>query len=98
MTDAEVMLWHKLRDRRMLSVKFRRQAPIGPYIADFLCVQHRLVIQADGAQHADSAHDLKRDRWPMQKGYRTLRFWNDDILRRTDEVMATIAAACGLEW
>ncbi|MGD0723809.1 MAG: endonuclease domain-containing protein [Roseiarcus sp.] len=97
-TDAERALWYALRDRRMQSVKFRRQAPVGPYIADFLCVEHRLIVEADGDQHAQGARDDVRDAWLARAGYRVLRFGNRDILRERDSVLATIAAACGLPW
>ncbi len=98
LTDAERRLWHALRDRRMQSVKFRRQAPVGPYIADFLCVQHKLVVEADGSQHGENARDNVRDAWFASNGYRALRFWNYEILTGRENVLATIAAACGLPW
>jgi very-short-patch-repair endonuclease len=97
-TDAERKLWHALRDRRLQGVKFRRQAPIGLYVADFLCTEHRLIIEADGSQHAQNANDLIRDAWLTGDGYKILRFWNHDILTARESVLATIAAACGLSW
>jgi very-short-patch-repair endonuclease len=97
-TDAECKLWHALRDRRMQAVKFRRQAPIGVYIADFLCVQHRLVVEVDGSQHTQKPYDSARDVWLTHEGYRVLRFWNHEVLTARDNVLATIAAACGLPW
>ena len=60
-TEAERKLWYVLRDRRMQALKFRRQAPVGPYIVDFLCIAHRLVVEADGSQHAESKRDAIRD-------------------------------------
>jgi very-short-patch-repair endonuclease len=98
LTDAERKLWHALRDRRMQSLKFRRQTPVGPYIADFLCIKYRLVIEADGSQHAESVTDSARDVWFTRNGYRVLRFWNHEVLAAQDNVLATIAAACGLPW
>ncbi len=98
LTDAERKLWYALRDRRLQTVKFRRQAPIGFYIADFLCVQHRLVVEVDGSQHAQSSRDAARDAWLQREGYRVLRFWNHDVLTAHESVLATIAAACGLPW
>jgi very-short-patch-repair endonuclease len=98
LTDAERTLWHALRDRRMQSIKFRRQAPIGPYIADFLCIEHRLVVEADGSRHAQSLRDVARDEWLARNGYKILRFWNNDILTAQESVLATIAATCGLPW
>jgi very-short-patch-repair endonuclease len=98
LTDAERKLWYALRDRRLQTVKFRRQAPIGFYIADFLCVQHRLVVEVDGSQHAQSSRDAARDAWLQRESYRVLRFWNHDVLTARESVLATIAAACGLPW
>ena len=98
LTDAERKLWYALRDRRMQSVKFRRQAPLGPFIADFLCVQHKLIIEADGSQHGQSARDSARDAWFTRNGYRVLRFWNHEVFTEQESVLATIAAACGLPW
>jgi len=63
MTDAERKLWFLLRDRRLASAKFRRQAPIGPYIADFVCLRRKLIVEADGGQHYESNRDVARDRW-----------------------------------
>ena len=97
-TDAERKLWHALRDRRMQALKFRRQAPIGPFVVDFLCIEHRLVVEADGAQHAEDLKDASRDAWLKAKGYKFLRFWNHDILTNEESVLATIAAHCGLSW
>ena len=97
-TDAERALWYALRDRRLQSLKFRRQAPVGPYIADFLCIAHRLIVEADGGQHAESLRDAIRDAWLARAGYRVLRFSNHDVLRQRDSVLATILAACGLPW
>src|SRR5216683_1045181 len=63
MTDAERRLWSALRGRRLRGFKFRRQHRLGPFIADFVCVEHRLVIEADGGQHAESAVDARRTAW-----------------------------------
>ncbi len=97
-TDAERRLWYALRDRRLQMLKFRRQAPIGPYIVDFLCIAHRLIVEADGSQHAESRRDSVRDAWLRQQGYSVLRFSNRDILTTPESVLATIAATCGLPW
>jgi very-short-patch-repair endonuclease len=97
-TEAERKLWYALRDRRMQHVKFRRQAPIGPYVADFLCIEHRLIIEADGGRHAGSAKDIARDTWLARNGYKILRLWNRDILTDRESVLATIAVTCGLPW
>ena len=93
MTDAERLLWYFLRARRFAGCKFRRQHPIGPFIADFACVEHRLVIEADGGQHAESATDSRRTHWLEAEGWRVMRYWNDDILYRTNEVLEEIRKA-----
>src|SRR5437899_1689174 len=81
MTDAERKLWSALRSRQMEGAKFRRQQPIGPFIADFVCQERRLIIEADGGQHAESSTDDRRTAFLESKGYRVLRFWNNDILQ-----------------
>ncbi len=82
-----------LRSRRQADFKFRRQHPIGPFVADFVCLGHRLVVEADGGQHADSEHDARRTQWLERRGWRVLRFWNNDVLARTDDVLSAILAA-----
>lgn len=72
-TPTEARLWQILR-REQLGVRFRRQEPIGPYIVDFVCFEHRLIIEADGGQHAESQHDARRDVWLRGQGFRLLRF------------------------
>ncbi|MGO9460688.1 MAG: endonuclease domain-containing protein, partial [Rhodomicrobium sp.] len=91
MTDAEHGLWRILRNRQFAATKFRRQVPIGLYIADFVCYEARLIIEADGGQHADSARDLARDAWFEAQGFRPLRFWNTDILNNPEGVANVIA-------
>jgi very-short-patch-repair endonuclease len=87
-TDAERVLWQHLRARRLSGLKFRRQYPIAGYIADFVCVEVKLVIELDGGQHVDQqAYDAERTRKLETNGYRVLRFWNDDVLLRTGEVL-----------
>jgi len=98
MTEPEKQLWRHLRDRRLQGVKFRRQAPVGPYIVDFLCIEHKLIIELDGSQHIESARDLRRDAWLVANGYRVKRFWNDEVIRERQSVIDTIAAECGLPW
>lgn len=81
MTAAERRLWYRLRARRF-GKKVKRQVPIGPYIVDFACLRHKLIIELDGGQHADNAQDVERDAWLEQCGYRVLRFWNHDVLKQ----------------
>jgi very-short-patch-repair endonuclease len=93
MTDAERKLWFALRNRQLGGAKFRRQQPIGPFVADFVCQERRLIIEADGGQHAESITDDCRTAFLESKGYRVLRFWNTDILSNLDGVAQAIAAA-----
>jgi very-short-patch-repair endonuclease len=93
MTDAERKLWFALRDRRFASFKFRRQAPIGPFIADFICHELRVVIEADGGQHSDSRSDQRRDDWFARNDFLVLRFWNNDVLSNREGVLTSILEA-----
>jgi very-short-patch-repair endonuclease len=90
MTDAERKLWLLLRDRRLAGFKFRRQAPVEPYIADFVCLRRKLIVEADGGQHTDNAHDFDRDRWLAAEGYSTARYSNIDILKNPEGVLADL--------
>lgn len=90
MTDAELLLWRHLRAHRLNGHKFRRQQPIGPYIVDFVHFGARLIIEADGGQHNDSDSDRIRDSYLQRQGFRTLRFWNNDILTQTEAVLNAI--------
>jgi very-short-patch-repair endonuclease len=92
MTDAERKLWSVLRNRQLDGAKFRRQQPIGPFIADFVCHERRLIVEADGGQHADDLGDRRRTAFLESKGYRVLRFWNNDILTNLRGVAEVIAA------
>ncbi len=96
-TDAERSLWSRLRARQILQLKFVRQEPLGPYIADFLCRECRLIVEVDGSQHADSARDRARDQWLGAHGYRVLRFWNNDVINNIEGVLEEIAAAASLQ-
>lgn len=94
MTDAERLLWRHLRDRGLLGHKFRRQHAIGGFIADFICIEAMLIVEADGGQHADHTdEDAQRTRDLAALGYRVLRFWNDDMLLRTDAVLEVVIEA-----
>src|SRR5689334_8069909 len=89
-TDAERRMWSALRDRRLLKFKFRRQHPIGRCIVDFACTEHRLVIEIDGSQHADSPTDHHRTAWLESQGWRVIRFWNNDVLNNSNGVIVAI--------
>jgi len=93
MTDAERRLWSVLRSRRLLGYKFRRQHPIGPFIADFACIGHKLIVEADGGQHDESATDKRRTAWLKREGWRIVRFWNNDILANPAGVGEAIVQA-----
>ena len=90
-TDAESALWRQLRSGRLAGHKFKRQQPIGSFIVDFVCFARKLVIEVDGGQHTDAqAADLVRTRWLESQEFRVIRFWNDDVLLRTNHVLEEI--------
>ncbi len=80
-----------LRAQRTARLKFRRQHPIGPYIVDFICTEHRLIVEVDGGRHLESPADRLRDRWLKAQGFLVLRFWNNEVLTKTGEVLEQIA-------
>lgn len=92
-TDTEKHLWYNLRANR-LGFKFKRQVPIGSYIVDFVCLEKRLIIELDGGQHIDNQHyDMTRTNALTSKGFKVLRFWNNDVLQQTSVVLAVILKA-----
>jgi very-short-patch-repair endonuclease len=93
-TEAERKLWSCLRDKRLLGLRFRRQQPIGPYIADFYCAAAKLIVELDGSQHANAQaqYDLSRTTWLEARGYKVLRFWNTD-LQDSDFIVGAICHA-----
>ncbi len=96
LTKAERVLWRRIRYRQIFGHKFRRQAPIGPFIVDFLCVEQRLVIELDGGQHGmagGQASDAVRDRVLAAQGFAVLRFWNNEVAENLDGVLERIAEA-----
>ena len=92
-TDAERRLWAMLRDRRMPVFKFKRQFVIDPYIVDFVCFERRLIIEADGAHHAESEYDAWRDQFLRSHGFSLLRFWDNDVVQNPAGVFDAIRAA-----
>jgi lysyl-tRNA synthetase class 2 len=94
-TDAERVLWYRLRDRRLAGLKFKRQVPIDRFVVDFICADARLIIEVDGGQHDENLHDAKRTEALEALGYLVLRFWNHDVLQNTngvlEEILNTIA-------
>ncbi|MEZ5460929.1 endonuclease domain-containing protein [Dokdonella sp.] len=92
LTDAERKLWSRIRARQLEGVKFRRQHPIPPYIADFCCIERRLIIELDGSQHNQRV-DEARTRYLARSGWRILRFWDSEVLSQTDAVLEAIRNA-----
>jgi very-short-patch-repair endonuclease len=96
MIEAERRLWQILRSHQIKGHKFRRQVPIGPYIADFVCHEVRLIVEIDGGQHdRSSPQDAERTEFLQNEDYRILRFWNNEILANLDGVHETIADKLG---
>src|SRR5262245_6956342 len=94
-SDAERRLWQELRGRRFVGYKFRRQVPIGPYIADFACTTARLVIECDGDAHGfddQQLWDVRRSAWLARLGWRVIRFWEHE-LRDMDNVLERVWGA-----
>ena len=84
-TDAERRLWREVRNRRLGGHKFRRQQPLRQYIVDFVCFEHKLIVELDGGQHNDRIaydYDSERTAWLESQGFRVLRFWNNQVMRR----------------
>jgi very-short-patch-repair endonuclease len=95
-TDAEALLWQRLRSRQLAGYKFRRQHPVGVFFADFACIEARLVVELDGGQHASAEGQLSDERRSAAlaaQGYVVLRFWNHDVLQQTDVVLERILGA-----
>ena len=95
-TDAERTLWNHLSGRQLVGAKFRRQQPIGRYIVDFVSQEDKLIIELDGGHHNEPAVqslDGERSRWLESKGYRVLRFWNNDVGQNLDGVVYRIREA-----
>jgi very-short-patch-repair endonuclease len=90
-TDAEKLLWSRLRSRQLEGAKFVRQLPIGPFVADFACRSLMLVIELDGGQHADNPADAERTAHIEAFGYHVIRFWNNEVLSNPDGVLQMIA-------
>ncbi|TVP90149.1 MAG: endonuclease domain-containing protein [Pseudomonadaceae bacterium] len=95
MTDSERLLWYHLRGHRLAGQKFRRQQPLGKYVVDFVHFGARVIVEVDGGQHNDSPHDAVRDAWLRAQGFQVLRFWNNEVLGNTQQVLEVIYAAVG---
>jgi len=90
-TDAELRLWSRLRRKQLDGFRFRRQQPLGAYVVDLFCPEAKLIIEVDGGQHAEESP--VRENWLKSRGYRVLRFWNNDVLGNTEGVLLTIREA-----
>jgi len=94
MTEAERRLWRRLRMRELSGFKFRRQRPMGNYVVDFVCLDRRLIIEVDGGQHAEQVdRDERRSAWLASRGFRVLRFWNNEVFEHLDVVCEVILQA-----
>jgi very-short-patch-repair endonuclease len=96
MTDAEKVLWRALKRIPVYGSHFRRQVPIGPYVADFACLKARLIVELDGGHHSrddTQAKDAIRSQWLEREGYRVIRFWNSELNENIAGVLDTIYAA-----
>lgn len=92
MTEAEKQIWHRLRSRQTDGYRFRRQVPLGRFIADFVCHEAKLIVETDGGQHDPSSEEeARRSRFLESQGYRVLRFWNNEVLENPDGVLTAIA-------
>ena len=90
-TDAERLLWKQLRSRQLNGFKFRRQVPIGPYIVDFLCMSLKLIVEVDGSQHMSNLqYDNSRTQYLESHGFHVARYWNNEVLSRTDSVLEAL--------
>lgn len=90
LTDPEKILWHYVRNRRFANYKFRRQVPIGKYIADFVCYEKRLIIELDGREHIEAknlVHDKIRTQYLNERGFKVVRYYNTDVLNNIDTVL-----------
>ena len=95
-TEAETKLWWLLRNRQLDDRKFRRQAPIGNYIVDFVCLDAKLVIEVDSGHHQlQGADDKERTKWLECEGFRVLRFWNNQVLKEIESVQESILTELG---
>ena len=91
-TEAEKIFWQEIRNRKVNNLKFYRQYSIGPYILDFFCPQIRLAIELDGKQHKDAReYDMEREFFLKSKDIRTIRFWNEKILKDIKNVLKIVA-------
>lgn len=92
-TKAERLLWKHLGKKQLADLHFRRQVPLGPYFADFLCYEVKLIVEVDGGQHGELSHvdyDESRTQFLMDEGFHVLRFWNSDVIENVEGVLTSI--------
>ena len=94
-TFAEKKLWRLLRSRQLCQWKFRRQEPLGVYVLDFVCYSAKLIVEVDGGQHAENRADAVRDAWLSGRGFRTVRYWNSDVLGNPEGVLTDLLSRLG---
>ncbi|MGJ0516828.1 MAG: endonuclease domain-containing protein [Methylomicrobium sp.] len=93
-TNVEQLLWQQLRNKRLCNYKFRRQFPIAPYITDFICLELKLIIELDGGQHANQTrYDDQRTLFLEQRGFKVVRFWNNDVIDNMSGVLEAVHLA-----
>ena len=98
MTPAETKLWDRLQNKELHGLKFRRQHPLDRFILDFYCHAHSLVVEVDGGVHINQRdYDEARTEWLEQRGYRVIRFANEDVMNDVEGVLRRIGEACGVE-
>ncbi len=96
-TEAETLLWSRLRAHRLFGLKFRRQQPVGSYVVDFFCPEKRLIVELDGGRHQDQAgYDETRDAWLKAEGYVVLRYWNNEAMCNIEGVLEDICRCAGV--
>ena len=94
MTQAERRIWYHVRAGRFQGWNFRRQVPLGPYVADFLCERARLVVEVDGGQHMErAAADVERTQWLESRGYTVIRYWNNEVMGNLEGVLVDLSNA-----
>jgi very-short-patch-repair endonuclease len=98
-TEAEKVFWHSVKAKRFEGYKFKRQVPVGPFYADFVCEEARLIVEIDGGQHSENQKDLQRTAFLNSKGYEVVRFWNNEVLGNLDGLLSslslTLSRKCG---
>jgi very-short-patch-repair endonuclease len=90
-------MWRLPRGRNFVGFKFRRQVPFKNYILDFVCFERRFVVEVDGSQHAESSRDVARDKAMREEGFRTFRYWNNDVLMRSASVLEDLLSRLSVD-